>query len=194
VGEIGGTVGTAISAAFLFLIALINIIFLVQAIKERNRLQSGNTVSGEDEERPIHGGGMMVRIIGPVLKAVDRPWKLYPVGLLFGLGKLLVSRITRANLARLRYSFINRSPCHLCPGSERPKWPIAKPRSYNHLACKSLLFRARTQICLMIVPLHGRNVVCRFARFRLDALRLCFPIEVISRREDWAVSDGQSGD
>jgi len=30
----------------------------------------------------------MVRLIGPVLKAVDRPWKLYPVGLLFGLGKL----------------------------------------------------------------------------------------------------------
>jgi high-affinity nickel-transport protein len=90
VGEIGGTVGTAISAAFLFLIALINIIFLAQAIRERKRLQSGNTVIGEEEERPIQGGGMMVRIIGPVLKAVDKPWKLYPVGLLFGLGKLSV--------------------------------------------------------------------------------------------------------
>ena len=87
-GEIGGTVGTAISAAFLFLIALINVIFLVQAVKARNRLQHTGARLGEEEARPIQGGGLMVRIIGPVLKAVDRPWKLYPVGLLFGLGEL----------------------------------------------------------------------------------------------------------
>jgi len=88
VGEIGGTVGTAISAAFLFLIALINIIFLVQAVKAKKRLHHTEARLGEEEARPIQGGGLMVRIIRPVLKAVDKPWRLYPVGLLFGLGKL----------------------------------------------------------------------------------------------------------
>jgi high-affinity nickel-transport protein len=29
----------------------------------------------------------MVRIIGPVLRSVDRPWKMYPVGVLFGFGE-----------------------------------------------------------------------------------------------------------
>jgi high-affinity nickel-transport protein len=96
VGEIGGTVGTAISATFLLLIAIINIIFLRQAIRERKRLQSASPRTAEidllgdggsgDGHLQVHGGGLMVRIIGPVLKTVDRPWKLYPVGVLFGLG------------------------------------------------------------------------------------------------------------
>jgi high-affinity nickel permease len=29
----------------------------------------------------------MVRIIAPILRAVDKPWKLYPVGVLFGFGE-----------------------------------------------------------------------------------------------------------
>jgi len=96
VGEIGGTVGTAISATFLLLIAIINTIFLGQAIKERKRLQSDSPDTAEidlpgdggsrDGHLKVYGGGLMVRIIGPVLKTVDRPWKLYPVGVLFGLG------------------------------------------------------------------------------------------------------------
>ena len=28
-----------------------------------------------------------MRIIGPILRSVDRPWKMYPVGVLFGFGK-----------------------------------------------------------------------------------------------------------
>lgn len=84
-GEIGGTVGTAISAVFLFLIAVINIFFLRTAIKTKRRVESGKAPAPGHGE--IQGGGILMKFIGPVLKAVDRPWKLYPVGLLFGLGK-----------------------------------------------------------------------------------------------------------
>lgn len=98
VGEIGGTVGTAISATFLLLIAVINIIFLHQAIKEKQRvrhttahptLTAGDVApdsSPDHRHSKVYGGGLMVRLIGPVLKTVDAPWKLYPVGILFGLG------------------------------------------------------------------------------------------------------------
>ncbi|RSH85452.1 hypothetical protein EHS25_004848 [Saitozyma podzolica] len=34
----------------------------------------------------IQGGGCPVRFVGPVLRAVDRPWKMYSVGVLFGFG------------------------------------------------------------------------------------------------------------
>ena len=87
VGEIGGTVGTTISAVFLFLIAVINIFFLHTAIQTKRRITNGKSSATAGQGEKVQGGGLMVRLIGPVLKAVDRPWKLYPVGLLFGLGK-----------------------------------------------------------------------------------------------------------
>ncbi|KAK8869931.1 hypothetical protein IAR55_000499 [Kwoniella newhampshirensis] len=91
VGSIGGIVGTSVSASFLFLIACINIYFLVGTIKQRRsikRRQALGLPPDENDADPskIYGGGCLVRIIAPVLKAVDRPWKMYPVGVLFGFG------------------------------------------------------------------------------------------------------------
>ncbi|KAK4689934.1 nickel/cobalt transporter (NiCoT) family protein, partial [Tremellales sp. Uapishka_1] len=89
VGTVGGLVGTSVSASFLFLIACINIFFLHGAIKHRNDLK-GRRAAGlpmdEVDPQKIHGGGCLVRIISPVLKAVDKSWKMYPVGILFGFG------------------------------------------------------------------------------------------------------------
>ena len=101
VGSVGGIVGTSVSASFLFLIACINTFFLIQAIRHRRQVlarsraaastqgeddQQGSADVPEDDAYRIQGGGCMVRIIMPILKAVDRPWKMYPVGILFGFG------------------------------------------------------------------------------------------------------------
>ncbi|KAL7422215.1 hypothetical protein Q5752_002861 [Cryptotrichosporon argae] len=88
VGSIGGIVGTAVSASFLFLVASINTFFLVQALRERRRARARELagVPAEAAEIGIQGGGLIVRLVAPILRAVDRPWKLYPVGILFGFG------------------------------------------------------------------------------------------------------------
>ncbi len=44
---------------------------------------------GADDEdlKESHGNTLMMKIIGPVVTFVDRPWKMYPVGVLFGFGQ-----------------------------------------------------------------------------------------------------------
>jgi hypothetical protein len=34
----------------------------------------------------FEGGGIMMRLFKKIFKIVDRPWKMYPIGVLFGLG------------------------------------------------------------------------------------------------------------
>lgn len=87
VGAVGGVVGTAVSATFLFLVAVINAFFLWDALRHRRARKQREALGlppVADETAAIHGGGCLVRVIAPVLRAVDRPWKLYPVGVLFG--------------------------------------------------------------------------------------------------------------
>ena len=62
-------------------------------IKKRRtqRIARGETAQDEDdldgEDDGSHKGTLMMRILGPIVTFVDRPWKMYPVGVLFGFGK-----------------------------------------------------------------------------------------------------------
>src|SRR5205814_2054861 len=40
----------------------------------------------EELERQLDSRGLMNRFFGPLARRVDAPWKMYPMGLLFGLG------------------------------------------------------------------------------------------------------------
>ncbi|TXT13759.1 hypothetical protein VHUM_01126 [Vanrija humicola] len=89
VGSVGGIVGTSVSASFLFLVAVINTYFLIGAVRYR-KAQKARVKAGlppeDGDPTAIQGGGCLVRIIAPIMRAVDKPWKLYPVGILFGFG------------------------------------------------------------------------------------------------------------
>jgi high-affinity nickel-transport protein len=76
VGEVGGVIGVSISASFLLLLAIINSIILYRTLKARRRRP--------DEVAPV--SGCLFRLINPLFRAIDQPWRLYLVGLLFGLG------------------------------------------------------------------------------------------------------------
>jgi len=83
--QAAGSVGTAVSGGFLYLIAAINIVILLGIVKVFREMRTGRY----DEvglERQLNSRGLMNRLFGRLTKAVAKPRQMYPVGLLFGLG------------------------------------------------------------------------------------------------------------
>jgi high-affinity nickel-transport protein len=83
---IGSLIGTAVSSLFLFLIAAINIVILVDIYKTFHEVKSGGEYNDASVDESLNKRGLMGRFFRPLLKMTDQSWKMYPVGLLFGLG------------------------------------------------------------------------------------------------------------
>ena len=80
-----GLVGTSVSGAFLYLIAILNVVILVSIVRVFLEMRRGR-YDQEELERQLDSRGLMNRFFGPLARRVDAPWKMYPMGLLFGLG------------------------------------------------------------------------------------------------------------
>jgi high-affinity nickel-transport protein len=78
-------IGTTVSGTFLYLIALLNLVVLVGIVKVYRRMRSGS-FDDDELERQLDNRGLMNRIFRGWGDRIDTPWKMYPVGLLFGLG------------------------------------------------------------------------------------------------------------
>jgi nickel/cobalt transporter (NiCoT) family protein len=83
--QAAGVWGTAVSGIFLILIGLINLAALIGILKVFRGMRSGHFDEAALEEQ-LDKRGFLNRILGRVTKAVTKPWHMYPVGLLFGLG------------------------------------------------------------------------------------------------------------
>ncbi len=88
--EVLGYVGTAISGLFLYILAFLNLGLLFRVISDFRRLRAGHP------GLPEHGfiTGPMVRFLRPVMRSITRPWQMYLVGLLFGLGFDTATEVT----------------------------------------------------------------------------------------------------
>jgi high-affinity nickel-transport protein len=80
-----GIIGTSVSGTFLYLIALLNLVVLISIVKVFREMRTGR-YSDEELERQLDSRGLMNRVFGGYAKRIDKPWKMYPVGVLFGLG------------------------------------------------------------------------------------------------------------
>ena len=80
-----GIIGTSVSGSFLYLIGLLNLVVLVSIIKVSREMRQG-LYDDAELERQLDSRGLMNRVFGGYAKRIDVPWKMYPVGVLFGLG------------------------------------------------------------------------------------------------------------
>lgn len=85
-GEIGGTLGTAVSAFFLLFIAVVNLFILKAVWKAFSRARRGEAVDEEDLNALLSGRGFFTRLLKSLFDLISESRHLYWVGFLFGLG------------------------------------------------------------------------------------------------------------
>jgi len=81
----GGIFGTVVSAAFLYLIAVLNIVILAGIWRVFRSMRRGDYDEAE-LERQLENRGLMYRFFGRWMKAITKEWQIYPVGVVFGMG------------------------------------------------------------------------------------------------------------
>lgn len=84
--RVGGLIGTSISALFLLVIAAINLLVLRGVVSAFVRVKRGEPYDDQNADAMLGQRSFLGRIFRPVLRLVDRSWKMYAVGFLFGLG------------------------------------------------------------------------------------------------------------
>jgi len=84
--EIGGVIGTLVSAGFLFVIAAINLVVLKSVVATFMRVRRGERYNEEDFNLLLANRGLLARIFKPMFRLITRGWHMYPLGVLFGLG------------------------------------------------------------------------------------------------------------
>ncbi|KAK1765592.1 high-affinity nickel-transporter [Phialemonium atrogriseum] len=120
--RVGGIIGTSVSAAFLLLLCAGNgwvLWRLVRSLKEELALQravrdgsSDAEGAGDDDDDDggrgaaghlrLEAAGCMATVFRKVFKIVDRPWKMFPLGVLFGLGFDTSSEIAILGIAGIQ--------------------------------------------------------------------------------------------
>lgn len=83
---IGGLIGTTVSALFLFLIAIINIVVLIDVYRTFREVKNGGEYNNQVLDESLNKRGLMGRFFQPLLRMTNHSWKMYPIGVLFGLG------------------------------------------------------------------------------------------------------------
>ena len=91
-------IGTGVSGAFLYIIAIINIVVLAGILKVFNAMRRGAFDEAALEEQ-LDNRGLLNRFFGRLTKAIASPWQMYPIGILFGLGFDTASEVALLVLA-----------------------------------------------------------------------------------------------
>jgi len=81
----GSSFGTIVSATFLILIGLMNLVILAGIVRVFQSMRRGSYDEAE-LERQLENRGFFYRFFGRWMKVIDKEWKIYPVGVVFGMG------------------------------------------------------------------------------------------------------------
>ena len=82
----GSTIGASVSGTFLLLIGALNLLVLLEVVGVFRRMKRGQ-YDEQDLEHALANQGFLARfLLKRVGDRVDASWKMYPLGVLFGLG------------------------------------------------------------------------------------------------------------
>jgi nickel/cobalt transporter (NiCoT) family protein len=84
--EVGGLIGTGISATFLLVIALINTMILMSVYRAFMAVRRGERLIEEDLHDLLDRRGLFARMPRSLFAVITRSWHMFPLGFLFGLG------------------------------------------------------------------------------------------------------------
>lgn len=84
--EIGGLIGTSVSALFLLVIAAINLVIFAGLWRTFRAVRKQGVHDAEGLDALLASRGLLARLLGPLFRLVTKPWHMYPLGFLFGLG------------------------------------------------------------------------------------------------------------
>ncbi|RGP71576.1 high-affinity nickel-transporter [Fusarium sporotrichioides] len=111
--RVGNIVGTSVSAAFLIILCIGNgwvlykLVQRLQAILQDRRDRFHLEGFAEEETQiqdhfALEGGGFLTRVFKRLFRVIDRPWKMYPLGVVFGLGFDTSSEIAILGIASIQ--------------------------------------------------------------------------------------------
>lgn len=93
-----GLVGSIVAGAFLIMIGLMNLVSVFGIVRVFRAMRTGD-LDEVELERQLHNRGFLARLLGGAIKRVTKPWHVYPVGLLMGLGFDTASQVALLVLA-----------------------------------------------------------------------------------------------
>ncbi len=100
----GAIVGTAVSAAFLFAIALLNVLVFCDVFGTFRAVQRGEPYCDRTLDAFLAERGLMGRFFTPLLRLIGASWQMYPLGVLFGLGFDTATEVGLLGIAALEAS------------------------------------------------------------------------------------------
>ncbi len=83
--NVGEIIGTSVSGTFLWIVGLINVVIVFGIYKIYKELRTSKLDAAQLEEK-LNKRGFLNRYFAPLFKIVRKPWQIYPIGVLFGLG------------------------------------------------------------------------------------------------------------
>ncbi|KAF8540849.1 high-affinity nickel-transport protein-domain-containing protein [Trichophaea hybrida] len=104
--KVGGIIGTSVSAGFLIILAILNGYVLWKLVRKMRKVLDRDPEELASEENALgealKGGGCLIRVFKGAFRMVDQSWKMYPLGVLFGLGFDTSSEVALLGIASIQ--------------------------------------------------------------------------------------------
>jgi nickel/cobalt transporter (NiCoT) family protein len=83
--SVTGVIGASVSGLFLWVLGILNLVVLLGILEVFREMRAGRYDEAQLEEH-LNKRGCMNHFRGGLTKSIRKPWQIYPVGVLFGLG------------------------------------------------------------------------------------------------------------